>query len=166
MPFVNCKECSKLFYARPFLINKGQGKFCSMKCKGIGTQERLSLNCAICGKVTKKVHSKIEHSKSGKFFCDKSCQTVWRNKEFSGEKSKNWKGSFSRYRKILIDQNQSMECSLCLLQDERILAAHHIDENRKNNSPENLTWLCHNCHYLVHHDTLEKQKLLKKIATR
>lgn len=164
MPIINCKICSKLFYARPRHVSKGQGVYCSIRCKGIGTQKRTYLNCAICAKLVSKIPTQIKRSKSGKFFCSKSCQTVWRNKEFSGDKSKVWRGGFSRYRKILEENKSKKECRLCLTTDKRILAAHHIDENHKNNNPENLTWLCHNCHYLAHHDTLEKQKLLTKVV--
>jgi hypothetical protein len=34
-----------------------------------------------------------------------------------------------------------------------------VDGNRKNSEVRNLEWLCHNCHYLVHHDTVEKLKI-------
>jgi predicted HNH restriction endonuclease len=44
-----------------------------------------------------------------------------------------------------------MVCVLCKVSDKRILAVHHKDNNRKNNKVENLVWLCHNCHILVHH---------------
>ncbi|MHA1267983.1 MAG: HNH endonuclease [Candidatus Helarchaeota archaeon] len=39
---------------------------------------------------------------------------------------------------------------MCGIVDDRVLAVHHIDSNRRNNSPGNLTWLRRNCHYLVH----------------
>jgi predicted HNH restriction endonuclease len=40
---------------------------------------------------------------------------------------------------------------------------HHIDKDRTNNTLKNLAWLCHNCHYLVHHDKLEMQRFLKSL---
>ena len=55
-------------------------------------------------------------------------------------------------------------CKRCGLDDKRVLAVHHIDQNHFNNKPENLTWLCQNCHFLVHHDKVEKQKFLAKIC--
>jgi|SRR3989344_2473647 len=161
MPYANCKVCSKYFYAKPFHLKKGQGLFCSIKCKSIGTQKRIICKCAVCGKVITKTESKIARSKSGKLFCNKSCQTIWRNKEFSGEKSKLWKGGFSRYRKILLNAGTRQICTLCLEVDNRVLVVHHIDKNRKNISLENLAWLCHNCHYLVHHDNVEAGRFSK-----
>jgi predicted HNH restriction endonuclease len=38
----------------------------------------------------------------------------------------------------------------------RVLAVRHIDQNHKNNNVENLAWLCHNCHHLVHNDKVEQ----------
>jgi predicted HNH restriction endonuclease len=40
-----------------------------------------------------------------------------------------------------------------------MLIVHHVDENRSNNDPENLIWLCYNCHHLVHNYQKEKAKL-------
>jgi hypothetical protein len=55
---------------------------------------------------------------------------------------------------------------LCSTKDERVLAVHHIDHNRLNNKLDNLAWLCHNCHHLVHHDNVEKHRFLEKLTKR
>lgn len=52
-------------------------------------------------------------------------------------------------------------CTLCKTEDSRILAVHHIDKNRRNNDLKNLIWLCHNCHFLVHHYDVEREKIGK-----
>lgn len=135
-----------------------------MNCKRLGTQKRVSVPCAICGKITDKVLSKINHSKSGKFFCDKSCQTIWRNKFFSGDKHTLWKGGVNVHRRIMINSGTARICRLCDVADKRILAVHHLDENHLNNDLKNLAWLCHNCHHLVHCDSLEKGKLGIKVS--
>lgn len=57
-------------------------------------------------------------------------------------------------------------CTLCKTEDKRVLATHHIDRNRLNNSVNNLAWLCHNCHFLVHHDNVETQRFADIIAKR
>jgi hypothetical protein len=55
-------------------------------------------------------------------------------------------------------------CKLCGIKDLRILAAHHIDRNTENNKVDNLIWLCHNCHYLIHHDVNEEKKLMEVLV--
>lgn len=54
-------------------------------------------------------------------------------------------------------------CGLCRTRDKRILAVHHLDRNKLNNKIDNLTWLCHNCHFLVHHDMVEEARFLAKL---
>ena len=63
----------------------------------------------------------------------------------------NWKDGMYAYRSVLTRHKVSAKCTLCGTKDKRVLAVHHVDENRKNNKVENLRWLCHNCHHLVHY---------------
>jgi 5-methylcytosine-specific restriction endonuclease McrA len=158
MPIRTCKICPNEFYVKPSHDEKGWGVFCSRVCKHLGTQKRKILNCFVCAKIIHKTLSQMRRSKSQKFFCGKSCQTKWRNVEFSGERHLGWKGGQSLYCKILLESHIQIKCIMCSKKDLRILAVHHIDENRSNSSLNNLMWLCHNCHYLVHHDKLEKQR--------
>lgn len=156
-----CKICNAKFYPRPSHVKRGWGVYCSVYCKSIGTHvPRHKIPCFICKKVVLKTDAQIRHSKSGKYFCGKSCQTKWRNVEYSGEKHAGWKNGDSRYRKILEKSKLSVFCSFCGETDARVLVTHHVDENHKNNDIKNLAWLCHNCHTLVHYDRLERQKFL------
>ncbi|HYC34317.1 MAG TPA: hypothetical protein VEC13_01140 [Candidatus Paceibacterota bacterium] len=127
-------------------------------------QNRIKMKCEICAREIYRSMSKSKRSKSGKFFCSKSCQTKWRNKEFSGEKHSFWKGGQYTYRRLMKNSKIDVECLLCCKKDIRILAVHHLDENRKNNKLSNLAWLCHNCHFMVHHDNVYKANLSKKLA--
>lgn len=78
--------------------------------------------------------------------------------QYSGKNRPFWlNGEFS-YRNILIKKKQKRKCWLCGTANFKILAVHHIDKNRKNNNLNNLSWLCHNCHFLVHHYEEEKNK--------
>jgi hypothetical protein len=158
MPINKCLICKNSFYARPSLIKKGWGIFCSLNCKKIGTSKKEAVNCYVCGEIIFKTQSQLEHSKSNKFFCSKSCQTRWRNVEYSGKKHSGWNGGQSIYRKKLIRSNLKPECLMCKITDLRVLAVHHIDNDHSNSDLNNLAWLCHNCHYVVHHDKLEKQR--------
>lgn len=157
MPLLRkCKNCKEIFYTKLFFIEKGQGKFCSRACSYESMKNGSWISCFTCKKNVYKTAVQIARSKSKKYFCSKSCQTQWRNKEFSGEKHKNWTGGFSRYRDLLIRAGIPVKCAKCKIQDSRILAVHHIDSNHKNNDVKNLQWLCMNCHHLVHHGNVAK----------
>lgn len=158
-----CKICNNKFYPRPSHVRNGWGVYCSIKCKSIGSQvARQKTFCFICGKELLRTTTQLNHSKSGKFFCNKSCQTKWRNAEFIGSKHANYKDGINSYQSVLRRYKILQICSYCGEKDARVLATHHIDENHKNNNIDNLTWLCHNCHSLVHYDNVERQKFLNK----
>ncbi len=161
MPIVKCKICKKEFYAKPNLLKIGWGKYCSAKCHHEGLKKGRFVICFICrGKVWRKPRQ-LKHSKSGKYFCSKSCQTLWRNTiEFVGEKHPNWKTGERNYRQILQRSGREQVCILCNNKDKRILSVHHLDENRKNVKLKNLVWLCWNCHFLVHHNKKTKEKIM------
>lgn len=150
MPIVKCKICKSDFYVKPSHQKLGYGKYCSMDCKRQGQRKGKYVLCEVCGKETWKTPKALKNSKSNKFFCNKKCQTIWRNKYFSGNKHFNWKGGEYIYRKVMISSGKKTVCVKCGISDKRILVVHHKDCNRKNNDISNLIWLCYNCHYLVH----------------
>lgn len=146
-----CKKCETIFYAKTAHVKMGFALFCSRACSYASMRSRKSVVCATCGKAIDRTASAVKRSKSQAYFCGKSCQTVWRNKQFSGNKHKNWKGGGSTYRDILLRQKIPLMCGGCGISDSRVLAAHHTDKNHHNNDPKNLQWLCHNCHHRIHH---------------
>ena len=151
MPIVCCKICGKEFYAKPSHLKRGWGKYCSAKCQYKGYLKGKFVYCETCGKKIWRQPKRLERSQSKKFFCSKSCQSAWRNKILHiGEKHPNWTGGEFAGRGILERSNRKKICESCGISDKRVLAVHHKDGNRKNNSIENLIWLCHNCHHLVH----------------
>lgn len=158
MVIVSCKLCSKEFSVKPSWIKLGYGKYCSRVCQYQGRKNGKLVHCSVCGKETYKNNKAINGSKSGKYFCGKSCQTVWRNSEFVGKKHANYINGNASYKSILGRHKVPKVCGLCGTKDLRVLAVHHIDEDHGNNVLENLAWLCHNCHFLVHHDKVEKAR--------
>ena len=159
-----CKICNKEFYPKTFHVKNGWGIFCSSKCHYLSMRNGKIVRCDQCGAETYKNKTKLTSSKSGKFFCSKSCQTKWRNKFFSGCKSKKWISGESTYRKVMMNSGKKKICNRCGSADERVLAVHHMDHDRKNYDIKNLIWLCRNCHFLIHCDKLEEKKLLEKIS--
>lgn len=156
MPLTNCTICQQTFYVKPSRLERGWGKYCSKTCNYAGQRSGSAVVCSICGKQTYRNIAEQKRSKSGKYFCGKSCQTIWRNSElFTRENHANWKGGESSYRQFMTRTRGAKLCAKCRIDDPRILAVHHRDKNRKNNRPTNLVWLCHNCHFLVHHYTQE-----------
>lgn len=160
MPIVNCKICKKKFYAKPHWLKMGWGKYCSATCQHKAQLRGKFVNCSICGKKVWKAPKALSHSKSGKYFCGKSCQTLWRNQTYVGEKHPNWKGGRFVYKSIIKRSKKKKICVLCRTKDIRILAVHHLDKNKCNSKLENLVWLCHNCHFLVHHYPEIRRKLM------
>jgi len=151
MPHVKCKICGQSFYAKPNWLDKGWGKYCSAQCKHEAQKTGKFVKCEVCGKKIWRKQSKYEHSKSGKFFCNKAHQAVWRNSIFIGEKHANWKGGENiRHKEYLIRCGEKLKCKICKCTDSRVLLVHHIDRNRRNNKQANLIFLCFNCHHLVH----------------
>jgi hypothetical protein len=155
--------CEDSFYVKPSHQRLGWGKYCSQSCKRKAQFRGKYFPCHKCQTPTYRSLSKIKHSKSGLFFCSKRCQTFWRNKYFIQEKHQNWNGGKNVYRDILIRSKKRKICLGCGITDARVLAAHHIDNNRKNNHLSNLTWACHNCHFLLHHDVEYKKYFEEKI---
>ncbi len=166
MPIVRCDKCGEDFYKKPSQVLLSKRQFCSAACSYEARKRGKIVSCHICGNDTYKIQKALKNSKSGKFFCDKSCQAKWRNQEFIGAKHSNWKTGRSAYRSVLTRHKIAQICALCGTDDSRILAVHHIDKDRLNNSLTNLAWLCHNCHFLVHHDNVESQRFADIIAKR
>ncbi len=153
MPTVKCGICKRGFYAKPSWIKYGNAKYCSRTCQHEGAKTGKWVTCFTCKKDVYKTLKAIRISKSKKYFCTKKCQTIWRNSVvYVGKNHSNWKsGEHVEYRNRLLKNGVQQYCRVCKTKDKRILCVHHVDRDRKNNSLSNLTWLCHNCHYLVHH---------------
>jgi len=151
MPLVRCKICKKKFYAKPSWLKRDWGKYCSAKCQHRAQLKGRFVYCEICGKKIWRKPRQLKHSKSKKYFCTKSHQTLWRNRIFIGPRHPNWKGGENiEHKGLLIRNGIKSVCKLCGCKDKRVLAVHHLDRNKKHNMIKNLIWLCHNCHHLVH----------------
>lgn len=156
-----CNLCGKEFQTKPHWLKIGYGKYCSSGCHHASMRTGKEIPCSTCGKLVYKTQKALKGSKSGKFFCSKSCQTQWRNQLYIGSAHKNFKTGEFVYRGVIERAGVPKICQLCKTEDYRVLAVHHIDKNRRNNTLENLVWLCHNCHFLVHHHKEERDRFMK-----
>lgn len=120
------------------------GKRQCPNCGNIASHEKVNnVTCAFCGKEIYRAPSRLTINKSGYFYCSRECGNLHKNqlREQSGE----WLDSKS-YRKKAFDVYPHV-CKICGWdQDERILEVHHIDEDRENNTLNNLCILCPICH--------------------
>ena len=158
-----CQKCRAVFFAKPNWVRMGMAKFCSRTCTQLARRTGKIVNCHQCGLEVYKSGKDLRKSKSKNYFCTKKCSLTWHNADRFGSKHQNWKFASFAYKSRMRRSAQKEVCVLCQSHDSRILAVHHIDQNRKNNQLKNLAWLCHNCHFLVHHYPLYKQKFDKRM---
>jgi len=151
MPIQKCKICGKGFYTKPFHMKKGWGKYCSIGCRTEAQFKGKWVECDYCGKRIWRTPRDFRKSESKKFFCSVACHCSWENiNNRCGENAPNWIAGQSVYRRLLKRYGKPEKCRRCGISDKRVLIVHHRDSNRKNNKPQNLEWLCRNCHCIIH----------------
>ena len=145
-------------------MKKGYGIYCSLDCKYKSSRNGKYVECSICTKVVYRTQYRLALAKNKKYFCSKSCQTKWRNSEFVGTKHANWIDGKTTYKSLLGRHKIPKICTLCRTDDKRVLAVHHVNHDHGDNRLENLAWVCHNCHHLIHHDSVVRKKFSKAFA--
>jgi 5-methylcytosine-specific restriction endonuclease McrA len=111
------------------------------------------------------------------FFCDRKAITnrlqqsktpvrhqshyLRNNKHAAGEKNHRWSGGTDQYWKRVLVEERGNFCEVCGY--SIVIQVHHIDEDRKNNTRENLVLVCPNCHFANHHSRTHK---LKKVNAK
>jgi hypothetical protein len=158
-----CRTCLKSFYAKPSWLKRGFGIYCSRKCSDVGRRKGSLVKCTVCSKQIYKSLRDLNRSKSKNYFCSHVCNLNWLNPQQREAGHGNWKNGEFAYKNILLRKGGVPSCLLCAKDNTKILVAHHVDWNRKNNAISNLTWLCYNCHFLVHHYPESNRGLLLKI---
>lgn len=146
-----CRVCGKKIWIKKCHAKKGWGKYCSKKCQAKEQIKGKWLTCDCCGKRIWRTPKDFKRSQSKKFFCSVACHCSWENRNRRcGENAPNWVAGQTVYRKLLKRYGNPEACANCGIIDNRVLVVHHRDSDRKNNKPDNLEWLCRNCHCIVH----------------
>lgn len=141
---LKCLDCGTEWEAIFQNVGYGPKKHHCMSCWNRAIEDKWEeKNCTYCGKTVKRLKSRIAVNKTGLFYCSRECGN--RHKNVQREENGEWVDS-KNYR-LRAFNSQEHKCFVCgWNEDERILEVHHIDENRSNNSVENLKILCPTCH--------------------
>lgn len=152
-----CKHCGN-----PHSFEKIKNKFCSINCattynnlkthwRDVRGLRKQNISCFNCGENFKEKHQKK--------FCSGKCQQEFQSKEYIT----NWKSGLingcnngvtkglSKFIKKYIFEKFNNTCSCCgqsgVWNNKPLkLQIEHIDGNSENNTENNLTLLCPNCH--------------------
>lgn len=133
MKIVKCRICGK--------EKEHQAKGLCLNCYKKFEWQPKQIVCKRCGR-------KMPNHAKG--FCAGCYQFVFRtdaNKAWNWEKRHNI--SPETYKKI------TEKCILCGF--DKIIELHHIDENNRNNSEDNLIGLCPNHHKMIHRYEYKKE---------
>lgn len=143
---LHCLECGhKWTTIAQTVLYSEQNKAARHRCPNCGTgREGQVVKCAYCEKEIYRSKKDIEKNVSGYFYCSRDCGN--KHKNFLRKQSGEWDNSSYNYRLRAMEVYEH-KCLCCDWdEDERILEAHHIDEDRSNNFITNLCLLCPTCH--------------------
>ena len=157
-----CKYCGSPILAKyeDKLSNIKRKTFCDSSCfasynntNSSNRPKQKENYCINCGTKTK----------SNNKYCSSQCKSDyeykqyiynWKNKIVDGCVNNGWK-SYSKYIRKYLFEKYNNKCSQCGWGEKNIfsntipLEVEHIDGDSTNNSEENLTLLCPNCHSLT-----------------
>lgn len=152
-----CLECKETFEVSVKEVNRGNGKFCSLKCSAVfngrkrAATKKSNVTCANCSKEFYKSASKLKKSKSGLFFCSRACKDSAQRLDGLKELHLPHYGNGKSSYRIIAFRLLPNKCSTCGYDKHpEVLQVHHKDRNRENNSIENLEILCPTCHEVEH----------------
>lgn len=106
--------------------------------KKLGIKKKYEVECAVCMSTFSVIEREHQFPKKDKYYCGKKC---------ANNRQEWWNSNAVSYKTIAL-QHHAHKCVICGF--DKIVAIHHIDENKKNNHPHNLIPLCPNHHEMVH----------------
>ena len=129
-----CKYCKDI-KSSPGL--KRHENYCYLNPKNIK-------HCKKCNKILKNYRNT---------FCNPKCANSHEDNIRRGENHPNWTGGEDTEYRVICFKYYEKKCIICGF--DCTVDVHHIDENSKNNSPENLVPICPNHHRM---STMNKYK--------
>lgn len=168
----NCKRCAASFFPHA----NAPGLFCSRTCASLNQARKVSVTCHTCAK---KLFIKRSIVKNAQFnFCSQKCRRKWMRTTMVQRTCLFCKKTFensvlgggakycsrlcngrARQRANVMHLRRLMEsagiprvCANCSYNEfPEVIQVHHKDENRCNDSLENLQYLCPTCHVVFHY---------------
>lgn len=154
-----CIDCGKMISPKSGKYGKGRCKSCSYKQQGLRTKGKSNFNFKH-GETLKQHYCKCGNIISyPTFMYGKGMCIVCSNQGENNSNFNNW-SSFEPYTKEFnnklrakIRKRDNYICQKCGITEEehlivygKVLSVHHIDYNKENIDPKNLTSLCKSCH--------------------
>jgi len=132
--------------------------FCINRCMNNGKYDTLEYKLKQAEKVDRLYGPIKQHTKCCKrcgnnfVFEGRENTKKFKNAKYCSRSCANnrqdwWLDNAVHYRTIAL-QHWKEECAICGF--DKVVAIHHIDENKQNNDPHNLIPLCPNHHEMVH----------------
>lgn len=153
-----CKTC-----ATPMLGERHRW-FCSPECRAANRPEKKRKFCPQCG-------VDFEYSSSRREYCTRTCSDAAHSRRMVGAGNSHYKDGtsyaswFRRMRPLIAERDQHL-CRVCMQPDKPYpvtragktamrssMVVHHINEDPRDNLPENLILLCKTCHAVHHKST-------------
>ena len=145
-----CMECGVEFHQPPSLARI---KFCSRKCYHENRRK-----WKYSDELKKKISDGVKKSLPSTAI--KPGQHLSPDTEFKkGEDNLRWIDGRRAYREIIKRSGREEICEVCgFSEDNARLIIHHDDEDRHNNSLDNLHIMCNSCHQKLHYARRRKKE--------
>jgi hypothetical protein len=156
-----CPICGK-----EFRLKRMSTKYCSNKCSSLSRTTRKQIKCSYCEKEIIRPQCHIRDIN----YCSKECQGKYISKNKIGKNSIRWKGGISNssgYISIRTNKGGYKQQHRTVMENfiGRKLSSneliHHIDQNKKNNSIENLMIVTRSEHAAIHDKLLHEWRSKK-----
>lgn len=146
MILIPCDNCGKEYEKEEKKVNWNRKidnrNYCCKQCQKEAKSKTTVLNCTNCGQEIERIPSEMKRSKSGNYFCSKTCAITVNNMLCrTGENNPNYKNGIGGYRSRALEYYDN-KCSICGYNVINVLEVHHKDGDRKNNGIGNLDILC------------------------